>query len=138
MLLEGAYAPGPPAGQPVYRAAMRPPSKEELEGVVARVRDRVTQLLVDAGCLPADREGSEVDMECPRCGRTPMRVVAYITDPPVIRRILKSLGMAGALEPPGVGPPRARPDLFQAEDADWPEAGAEFSDGARPASPFDE
>ncbi|HLG42706.1 MAG TPA: transposase, partial [Planctomycetota bacterium] len=43
-------------------------------------------------------------LECPRCGHR-MRVVAFITEPRVIRRILRSMGIAPPMQAAGADPP---------------------------------
>ena len=43
-------------------------------------------------------------LECPRCGHR-MRVVAFITEPRVIRRILRSMGIAPPSDAAGADPP---------------------------------
>ena len=47
-------------------------------------------------------------LECPRC-KGPMRVIALIDDPGVVRRILEHLG-CWAPEPAERGPPAQAPD----------------------------
>ena len=55
------------------------------------------------------RKGYEADpMECPRC-KGPMRAIALIDDPHVVRRILEHLGR-WAPEPAERGPPGQAPD----------------------------
>lgn len=56
IMLDGSYAPGPLGGKLVFHEARRPPTREEMEGIVIRVRDRVTDLLVAKGVLPAESE----------------------------------------------------------------------------------
>jgi len=46
-------------------------------------------------------------LRCPRCSR-PMVVLALISDPPVVARILAHLGLSP--EPPAIAPPRTRED----------------------------
>jgi hypothetical protein len=63
---------------------------------------------------------------CPRCGE-PMRIIAFILDPPIITRILTHIGEPTA--PPAVLPARAPPQAElgfavvdqTAGDGDWPE-----------------
>jgi hypothetical protein len=63
---------------------------------------------------------------CPRCGQ-PMRIVAFILDPPVIERILTHVGEP--VTPPAVLPARAPPQAeirfepadLPADQAAWPE-----------------
>jgi len=65
-------------------------------------------------CLP---------LSCPRCGQ-PMRIIAFVLDPPVIQRILGHIGEPTT--PPAVSPARSPPQVEinfdQAVGADgWPE-----------------
>lgn len=65
-------------------------------------------------CLP---------LRCPRCGE-PMRIIAFILDPPVIERILAHIGVP--TEPPALRPARSPPqgELRFDQTAgldDWPE-----------------
>ena len=65
-------------------------------------------------CLP---------LQCPRCGQ-PMRVIAFVLDPPVIERILRHVGEP--TEPPALLPARSPPQGELAFDQDggrddWPE-----------------
>jgi hypothetical protein len=68
-------------------------------------------------CLP---------LVCPRCGE-PMRIIAFVLDPPVIERILTHIGEPTT--PPAVLPPRAPPQAelgFELGDSPagetaWPE-----------------
>jgi hypothetical protein len=60
---------------------------------------------------------------CPRCGQ-PMRIIAFVLDPPVIERILDHIGEPSS--PPTVLPPRAPPQgelgFDQTAGTDqWPE-----------------
>ena len=73
-------------------------------------------------CLP---------LACPRCGE-PMRLIAFILEPPVVEKILLHIGEP--TEPPAVLPARAPPQMDMdfdqvAEVSDWPDmdqtAGAE-------------
>jgi len=64
------------------------------------------------------RVGEEFPLECPGCGGD-IRLIAFITEPGPIRKILTHLGEP--LEPPPVAPARGPPadwgELVQAEDA---------------------
>ena len=65
-------------------------------------------------CLP---------LQCPRCGQ-PMRIIAFVLDPPVIERILAHVGEP--MEPPAILPARSPPQGEFAFDQDgggddWPE-----------------
>ena len=60
---------------------------------------------------------------CPKCSQ-PMRIIAFIQDPPVIEKILRHIGEP--TEPPEVLPARGPPQremAFPQEDAScaWPE-----------------
>ena len=61
--------------------------------------------------------GEEFPLECPNCGGD-IRLIAFITEPGLIRRILKHLGEP--LEPPPLAPARGPPadwgELVQASD----------------------
>ena len=63
------------------------------------------------------RVGEEFPLECPRCGGD-IRLIAFITEPGPIRKILTHLGEP--LEPPPVSPARGPPtdwgELVQAHD----------------------
>ena len=63
------------------------------------------------------RVGEEFPLECPNCGGD-IRLIAFITDPGPIRKILAHLGEP--LEPPPVSPARGPPtdwaELVQAHD----------------------
>jgi hypothetical protein len=63
------------------------------------------------------RVGEEFPLECPNCGGD-IRLIAFITDPGPIRKILTHLGEP--LEPPPVSPARGPPtdwgELVQAHD----------------------
>ena len=63
------------------------------------------------------RVGEELSLECPRCGGE-IRLIAFITEPGPIRKILTHLGEH--LEPPPVSPARGPPtdwvELVQAHD----------------------
>jgi hypothetical protein len=74
--------------------------------------------------------GKEFLLECPICGRD-IRLIAFITEPGPIRKILKHLGEP--LEPPPLAPARGPPadwaelvrasderDVFQASPHDLP------------------
>ena len=65
-------------------------------------------------CLP---------LQCPSCGQ-PMRIIAFILEPPVIERILRHIGEP--TEPPTILPARSPPQTELAFDQDggrddWPE-----------------
>jgi len=45
-------------------------------------------------------------LACPRCGGR-LRLIATISDPPVVEQILAHLGPALAPQPPGPAPPAA-------------------------------
>ena len=65
-------------------------------------------------CLP---------LQCPHCGQ-PMRIIAFVLDPPVIERVLRHVGEP--TEPPVVLPARSPPqgELVFDQDGgrdDWPE-----------------
>jgi len=64
-----------------------------------------------------DRVGEEFPLECPRCGGD-IRLIAFMTEPGPIRKILTHLGKP--LEPPPVsparGPPTDRGELVQVHD----------------------
>jgi hypothetical protein len=65
-------------------------------------------------CLP---------LQCPTCGQ-PMRIIAFVLDPPVIERILRHVGEP--TEPPVLLPARSPPQgelAFDQEGGrdDWPE-----------------
>ena len=60
---------------------------------------------------------------CPRCGQ-PMRIIAFVLDPPVIERILRHIGEP--TEPPAILPARSPPQGELGFDQDtgrdrWPE-----------------
>ncbi|MBU8871766.1 MAG: hypothetical protein KOO60_12945 [Gemmatimonadales bacterium] len=62
-------------------------------------------------------------LACPKCGQ-PMRLIAFIMEPPVVEKILKHIGEP--TEPPTVLPARAPPqvemDFGQVVQAnDWPD-----------------
>jgi len=62
-------------------------------------------------------------LQCPRCGE-PMRIIAFILEPPVIERILRHVGEP--TEPPAILPARSPPQGELAFDQDggrddWPE-----------------
>ena len=60
---------------------------------------------------------------CPRCGE-PMRVVAFVLDPPVIERILDHIGepTTAPIVLPARSPPQAEMDFDQVAGAgEWPE-----------------
>ena len=63
------------------------------------------------------RVGEEFPLECPNCGGD-IRLIAFITEPGPIRKILTHLGEP--LEPPPVSPARGPPtdwgELVQAHD----------------------
>ena len=63
------------------------------------------------------RVGEEFPMQCPSCGGD-IRLIAFITEPGPIRKILTHLGEP--LEPPSVSPARGPPtdwdELMQAHD----------------------
>ena len=63
------------------------------------------------------RVGEEFPLECPRCGGD-IRLIAFITEPGPIRKILEALGEP--LEPPPVSPARGPPtdwsEIVQAHD----------------------
>ena len=63
------------------------------------------------------RVGEEFPLQCPACGGD-IRLIAFITDPATIRKILTHLGQP--LEPPPVSPARGPPtdwgELVQADD----------------------
>ena len=72
------------------------------------------------------RKVYEVDpLECPKC-KGPMRIIALIDDPRVIRRILEHLGL-WAPETSAPGPP--------AGACDWPVNGLNSSRFRLPATP---
>jgi len=51
----------------------------------------------------------EIDvLRCPSCGSR-RRLIALITDPPVVRKILRHLGLPH--EPPALAPPRSPPQM---------------------------
>ena len=67
-------------------------------------------------CLP---------LQCPHCGQ-PMRIIAFVLDPPVIERILRHVGEP--TEPPAILPARSPPQgeiaFDQDQDGgrdDWPD-----------------
>ena len=70
-----------------------------------------------AWAKPMARVGEEFPLECPGCGGD-IRLIAFITDPGPIRKILAHLGEP--LEPPPVSPARGPPadwgELVQAHD----------------------
>ncbi len=78
-------------------------------------RPAATLLLVRIfECLP---------LLCPRCGQ-PMRIIAFVLDPPVIERILRHIGKPTA--PPAILPARSPPQGELGFDQDagrdhWPE-----------------
>ena len=47
-------------------------------------------------------------LTCPSCGSR-RRLIALITDPPVLRKILRHLGLPA--EPPALAPPRSPPQM---------------------------
>ncbi len=60
---------------------------------------------------------------CPRCGE-PMRIIAFVLDPPVIERILTHIGQPTAppMILPARSPPQAETDFDQvAGSVEWPE-----------------
>ena len=63
------------------------------------------------------RVGDEFPLECPACGGD-IRLIAFITEPGPIRKILTHLGEP--LEPPPISPARGSPtdwgELVQADD----------------------
>jgi hypothetical protein len=63
------------------------------------------------------RIGEQFPLECPACGGD-IRLIAFITDPAPIRKILEAIGEP--LDPPPLaparGPPTPWPDLVQAHD----------------------
>ena len=63
------------------------------------------------------RIGEQLPLECPACGGD-IRLIAFITDPAPIRKILEAIGEP--LEPPPLaparGPPMPWPELVQAHD----------------------
>jgi len=82
----------------------------KVKGLQHVVRDqRQTRRRVGAKLMA--RVGEEFPLECPGCGGD-IRLIAFITDPGPIRKVLTHLGEA--LEPPPVSPARGPP-------ADWGE-----------------
>jgi hypothetical protein len=77
------------------------PSTEQAEG---KPRSHDTSRIAWAKLLA--RVGEEFPLECPNCGGD-IRLIAFITDPGPIRKILTHLGEP--LEPPPVSPARGPP-----------------------------
>ena len=91
-------------------------SEEEPKSRLGRAAARCWALLLTRiyECLP---------LQCPRCGQ-PMRIIAFVLDPPVIERILRHVGEP--TEPPTILPARSPPQTELAFDQDggrddWPE-----------------
>jgi len=78
---------------------------------------RLAQHLADCLGETDGPVGKEFPLECPNCGGD-IRLIAFITEPGPIQKILTHLG--GPLEPPPVSPARGPPadwaDLVQAHD----------------------
>ena len=94
----------------------RPPGEGRGEGAGEdKPRSHDTSRLTWATLLA--RIGERFPLECPNCGGD-IRLVAFITDPGPIRRILTHVGEP--LEPPPLaparGPPTAWPELVQSHD----------------------
>ena len=71
---------------------------------------------------------------CPRCGQ-PMRIIAFVMDPPVIERILRHIGEL--TEPPAIVPARPPPQGELGFDQDagrdpWPEMDQTAGSGGEP------
>jgi hypothetical protein len=83
------------------RSQTSPTGQDEPRSAMARVASRCWALLLARiyECLP---------LCCPRCGQ-PLRIIAFILDPPVIERILAHIGEPTAAPPvaPARGPPQA-------------------------------
>ena len=63
---------------------LQPPQPEPVSEFAARAKAAWAQLI---------RKVYEADpLECPKC-KGPMRIIALIDDPPVVRRILEHLGL---------------------------------------------
>ena len=75
-------------------------------------------------CLP---------LNCPKCGQ-PMRLVAFIMEPPVVEKILTHVGEP--TEPPAVLPARAPPQMEM--DFDKVSQGHDWPDMDQTAEPSDE
>ena len=93
-----------------------PAVDDEPRTVIRRAAARCWALLLARiyECLP---------LSCPKCGR-PMTIIAFITAPPVIQKILTHIGEPTV--PPSIlparGPPQAEFDFDQAAGPDeWPE-----------------
>jgi len=90
--------------------------EEEPKSRLSRAAARCWALLLARiyECLP---------LQCPRCGQ-PMRIIAFVLDPPVIERILRHVGEP--TEPPAILPARSPPQTELEFDQggghdDWPE-----------------
>jgi hypothetical protein len=93
-----------------------PTVEEEPRSKLSRVAARCWALLLVRiyECLP---------LLCPQCGH-PMRIIAFIQDPPVIERILHHIGEPTQLPEvlPARAPPQAEMDFAQGTGlGDWPE-----------------
>jgi hypothetical protein len=111
--LAGGATP-PPAGRPLSGAV----SGHAVEGCCdnhAKPRSHDTSRIAWAKLMA--RVGEEFPLECPACGGN-IRLIAFITDPGPIRKILTHLGEP--LEPPPVSPARGPPtdwgELVQVHD----------------------
>jgi hypothetical protein len=89
-------------------------------------RSTASRLAARCWALLLARISECLPLLCPRCGQ-PMRLIAFILDPPVIERILTHIGEP--VTPPAVLPARAPPQAeLEFEPADpsagptaWPE-----------------
>lgn len=100
---------------PAAVAAPDPPA-DEPRSALSRAASRCWALLLVRiyECLP---------LVCPRCGE-PMRIIAFVLDPPVIERILRHIGEPVAVPPvlPARSPPQGELGFDQTAPGDpWPE-----------------
>jgi len=128
VFVRAAHQAGSDAPQKFLPA--RPINQADLTALTERVRRRVIRWFRLARLLDAEAAADVLAWECPACGGD-IRLIAFITEPGPIRKILTHLGEP--LEPPPVSPARGPPtdwgelvqghddrDIFQASPNELP------------------
>jgi len=95
---------------PARFVSLPPPKDEDVEAILRRVIRRTAKVLADYEELLAKIYEIDV-LACPECGGR-MKLIAFIAEPTVAKRILDHLGLDST------GPPLAPPRVGQADSVD--------------------
>ena len=88
------------------------PTLTQIEGIVLELREELREEMAREVIEAQERKQPAVGPGCPKCGQEGMPVIACITEPDVIRKILLCVG-----EP--TGPPQFAPPRYEEPDIDF-------------------